>query len=84
MKHIFQVLSGKKSWVGFHPMQTTIQKLPQIKPGILFPTDAFNQREWEENTIHHLNLIYARNYSPSEDIKIVFKGFKNLGRAEQH
>jgi GT2 family glycosyltransferase len=84
LKHIFQVLSGKKSWVGFHPMQTTIQKLPQIKPGILFPTDAFNQREWEENTIHHLNLIYARNYSPSEDIKIVFKGFKNLGRAEQH
>jgi hypothetical protein len=80
LKHIVQVFSGKKSWVGFHPVKTTFQQLPQIKPGILFPSDVFNQHQWDDNTLNHLNLLYAKHYSPSEDIKIVIKGFKNLGR----
>jgi GT2 family glycosyltransferase len=79
-KNTIQVLSGKKSWVGFHPVKTAFQQLPRIKPGILFPTDAFDQHPWDDNTINHLNLFYAKHYSLSEDIKIVLKGFKNLGR----
>ena len=80
LRNIFRVFSGKYSWVGFCRVQESFRGLPNIKPGILSPADTFPGLNLENNTLQHLNLLYAKNYSPSEDIKIIRKGFRNLGR----
>ncbi len=80
-KNIFLVLFGKKSIVGYyHYDDISIDKLPEIKKGILNPTDAFRTRKINKDTIEKLNLIYARDYKIYNDLNILFRGFKNLGR----
>lgn len=78
--NIFQVLSGKISWVSFFSEHNAIEGLPSIKPGILSPADAFPSKKLESETLRHLNLLYAKNYSASEDLKIIVKGLANTGR----
>jgi GT2 family glycosyltransferase len=80
-KNIFLVLFGKKSIVGYYNYDdVSIDKLPEIKKGILNPTDAFRTRKINKDTIEKLNLIYARDYKIYNDLNIIFRGFKNLGR----
>ncbi len=80
-KNIFLVLFGKKTIVGYyHYDDVSIDKLPEIKKGILNPTDAFRTRKINKDTIEKLNLIYARDYKIYNDLNIIFRGFKNLGR----
>ena len=80
-KNILLVFVARKSWVGFspHPKQEP-HKLPEILPGILNPTDAFTQKELTPETAFHLDLLYARDYKPVNDMNIILKGFRNLGR----
>jgi GT2 family glycosyltransferase len=80
ISNIFRVISGKVTWVGFCTQTAhCTQGLPQLKSGILSPADAFPALTLEEERLRHLNLLYAKNYSVSEDIKILFKGFRNAG-----
>ena len=81
MRNIIQVLCGKKSWVGYHPVTppgTLI--LPAIRPGVLSPlTSASTGRESRE-LIMQANLLYAKDYNVANDIKIIFRGIKQLDR----
>lgn len=75
------VLLGQKSWVGFQQTANTSKyKLPKIKPGVLFPTDMVKDNEVSSDTVDRLNLLYARNYKILNDINIIFRGIRNLGR----
>ncbi|MEI6434697.1 MAG: glycosyltransferase [Bacteroidota bacterium] len=81
LKNIFLVMFSRKSWVGFSPHSSQEpHKLPEIKKGILTPLDAFNQKRLTEETTSRLDLLYARDYKPGNDINIIIKGFRNLGR----
>ncbi|MCX6278863.1 MAG: glycosyltransferase [Bacteroidetes bacterium] len=81
LKNIFLVMFSRKSWVGFSPQSAQEpHKLPDIKKGILMPLDAFNQKRLTEETTSRLDLLYARDYKPANDINIIIKGFRNLGR----
>ena len=57
--NILNVLSGKYSWVGFHPSPDQ-PKLPSIRPGILFPSDALGGEDIPQETKDNLNLMYVR------------------------
>ena len=79
--NIFRVLSGRVSWVGFYVADAAAAKgLPSLKPGILSPADAFPDLQLETETLRNLNLLYAKNYELTEDIKILFRGLKRVGR----
>lgn len=79
--NIFRVLSGRVSWVGFYVADAAAAKgLPSLKPGILSPADAFPDLQLETETLRNLNLLYAKNYELTEDIKILFRGLKRPGR----
>ncbi|SHF90560.1 Glycosyltransferase, GT2 family [Mariniphaga anaerophila] len=80
LKNVFQVLWGKKSWVGYAETPESKTELPAIKPGILSPVDMFGDAatDWKKN--HRLNSLYARNYSVTTDAEILLKGWKNLDR----
>jgi len=81
IRNIFSVLFGNKSWVGYRlTKNSTDHKLPEIRKGILNPTDILKLQEISSETIDRLNLLYARDYKVINDINIIFKGFSNLGR----
>jgi GT2 family glycosyltransferase len=79
IRNLFQVLIGKKSWVGYAPVPANnSHSLPYIKKGVLNPISnlpvsndpAFNTK---------MNIIYAKDYKASSDIGIILKGLKQLG-----
>jgi len=81
IRNVFYVLFGKKTWVGYRFTEnSTDHKLPVIRPGILNPTDILKLKEITNETIDRLNLLYARDYKVINDLNIIFKGFRNLGR----
>lgn len=80
-RNLITVFIGKHSWVGYCIIEEIdISHLPEIKPGILNPCDAFPNRSISAETKEWLNLVYARDYKFTTDINILFKGIKNLGR----
>lgn len=78
--NISNVLTGKKSWIGYIPEQNTFENLPQLKSGILNPGDMFSELILDLEKQSQLNMLYAKNYSLLTDAEILFKNWKNLDR----
>jgi hypothetical protein len=80
-RNIFSVLFAWKSWVGFSPhTEHEMHRLPEIKQGVLNPLDAFKHKHMPDEAIARLDLLYARDYKLTNDLNIVIKGYRNLGR----
>ncbi|MFW5756487.1 MAG: glycosyltransferase [Tangfeifania sp.] len=77
-KNAFQVLRGRKTLVGYFPVNDNSAKLPQLKRGILTPVDMFEPPPADTGKIRQLNVLYARDYNVSTDMEIVWKGWKKL------
>ena len=79
--NIISVFFGLKSWIGYdQTAYHSITKLPSIKQGVLFPKDAFPEKEISTEISARLNLMYAQNYKLKNDLHILAKAFKFLGR----
>ncbi len=81
MVNIFRVLTGRYSWVGFHPDPEHLN-LPTLKPGILFPSDALGSENASAATLANLNMMYVKNYSVFTDIMILLRNFRQIGRKD--
>jgi len=80
-RNIFLVLLCLRSWVGYSELsESEIHRLPEIKKGILNPFDAFRKKPVPEEAIARLNLLYAKDYKISNDVNIILKAFRDLGR----
>jgi hypothetical protein len=80
-RNIFDILVGIASWVGYY--QSTgghHPGLPLIKPGVLTPYDLFELTVRNAETDEQVNLQYAKDYRILNDLKIILKGFGQLGR----
>ncbi len=83
IKNCITILFSKKSWVGYYfPREEDKQKwnLPKIKEAVLNPLDALNKQLLDTPTIQKLNMLYAKDYRLWNDLNIVWKGFRDLGR----
>lgn len=83
IKNCIAVLLGKKSWVGYYfPREEDKQKwnLPKIKEAVLNPLDALDKQFVDTPAIQKLNMLYAKDYRLWNDINIVWKGLRDLGR----
>ncbi|MDP1624077.1 MAG: glycosyltransferase [Bacteroidales bacterium] len=81
LSNIFSVLFALKSWIGFTSQtERETHRLPEIKHGVLKPLDAFQNKNVSEETTTRLDLLYARDYKLTNDLNIIIKGFRNLGR----
>ncbi len=82
LKNIFYVITGIKSWVGYHSDkqkdENTFNPLPQIKNGVLFPSDAISSSPIKNNI--KLNFLYSKDYTVFQDIKIVLSALRKTGR----
>lgn len=75
----FQVLTGKKSWVGYAGVPTANNTLPKLRQGILTPLDALPFTPTDEATIQRLNVLYAKDYHVDTDLSIIWRAYRKLG-----
>ncbi len=80
IKHIFEVLMMRKTWISYIPNEKMIRELPQIKKGIFSPSFKADISDVPDKDIHDLNLDYARNYTISNDIEYLFRHLFAGGR----
>lgn len=71
-----QVLLGKKSWVGYYPLPEAPSHLPRLKPGVFHPAHAARRLPHEPATLERLNFLYAKDYTPWQDVTLFFKGIR--------
>lgn len=81
--NIFSVILGKATWVAYAPVRQPLKNLPALVSGVLTPLDGLKFRPSEEYTIHRLNLFYAKDYTISNDLDIIFKNFRHLGKTKK-
>lgn len=78
-RNIYQVILGRKSWVGYASEQVQANELPPLKPGVLSPADLFSAALSPEKK-KRIDLDYAKNYRILTDLKIIFRNLKRLGQ----
>jgi len=79
LKNILLVLAGVKTWISFgQGIETPGYELPSVKPGILTPLGNPALLNLTADEWLAVNLDYARDYSFSKDIRILFRYFKSL------
>lgn len=78
-KNIFDVISGRRTWVGYAPSGNQ-KTLPVIKPGILSPLDEWKTNSFNDGTISRLNYLYAKDYTAMQDFMIVWKAMRLPGK----
>ncbi|HRO41851.1 MAG TPA: glycosyltransferase [Flavipsychrobacter sp.] len=79
LRNCIDVLLSKKTWIGYSDALNT-NLLPIIKPGILPPYRILENYEPDDAVKQQLNLTYATNYSASQDIGLLVRNFRFLGR----
>ena len=75
-KNIIKVLFGYRTWIGYSKLSKK-QKLPKIKEGIVSVSDGISPMT--DDISLKLNIIYAKDYSPFADIRVLIRNIKNLG-----
>ena len=79
--NIFRVLLGFSSWVGYIRINgQTDPRLPHIRQGVLNPSDAIKIKELSPEILESLNILYAKDYIVGNDLNIIRRGFRDLGR----
>jgi GT2 family glycosyltransferase len=80
LRNIFKVLFGLKSITGYYPVDQHFHKLPDIRKGIIYPTDGLDMQNPDPQAIDRLNMLYARDYRLGNEFRLLYKGFRHLGR----
>lgn len=73
-RSIFEVLRGKRSWVGYAPTENEAL-LPPIQKGVYSTIQFSNQLINDPEMIQNLNYSYARYYSIEKDLEIIRRNF---------
>ncbi len=76
--NIFFVAFGIYSWVGYNTGGEA--GLPMLKKGILSPADVLQGETQHPEMIDRANMIYAKDYKLMNDLNIIFRSVKYLGR----
>jgi len=73
------VLLGFKTWVGYsRDDKTNTDHLPKIKDGILSPGLLVNPTDQNQTVYNKANMMYAKNYTVWNDLKILLRGINFL------
>lgn len=71
-KNCMDVLSGRKSWVGYDVTVPT-EHLPDLKPGVVMVSERSRSFALSDTMKQRLNYLYARNYSVETDAALLLK-----------
>lgn len=73
------VLTNKKSWVGVSVLSET-KKFPHAVEGVLHPSQSLVGFELSRQDLMEAELNYARYFTIRDDVSLIFKNYRNLGR----
>ncbi|MEZ5039214.1 MAG: glycosyltransferase [Saprospiraceae bacterium] len=79
-QNIWQVLFGRKTWVGYAIIDSQKEKLPALPVAVLTPLAVLNIDHLSERTIQRINLFYAKDYRINQDLDIIWKAYRKLGQ----
>ncbi len=79
VSNLIEVFTGSKSWVGFANEQN-LKMFKHSKTGVLNPADRVQDFILSDDEIREVELIYAKNYSLTDDVSLVFKNISLLGK----
>lgn len=79
LKHIFQVLAGRKTWVSYHPADPLVSSLPKLPSGILHPAYPTDESDVARR-LRHIHYVYARDYHWTTDMSILLAQLKKTGQ----
>ena len=83
LKNIFQVLVGKKTWVGYHPSDPVQSTLPPLPYSVLSPAYPDGKDDGSKR-LRHIHYVYARDYHWTTDLSILTDQVKKLGQTLVH
>jgi GT2 family glycosyltransferase len=75
LPHIWQVLAGQRSWVG-------LRYTPGVEASraILSPADTADApASLSDSARQRLELLYAKDYEPEADLRVLWRGWRQLG-----
>lgn len=78
LSNLLLVVFSSKTMVGYSKSDESYKELPPLKNSVLCVGDNIDNINPDKQTLHRLNLIYARNYSVKTDADILFKNIRNL------
>ncbi len=74
----FQVLKGKKTWIGYIRHDPELHSLPPLREGILEVHHLGNLRKISPQQASKLNIMYAKDYRASKDLTGTIFNLKKL------
>ncbi len=78
--NIFQVLLGRKTWIGYNKSVGNIVGLPKMKPAIVLPLKNIDHFDVTTINVGYLMYKYAKDYSYLDDLTLLLKNVKILGK----
>lgn len=80
MRNWAQVLSGRKTWVGYWEITSdTVKGLPPLRESVIHPGLGYSATQISPTDIRKLNYLYAKHYSISDDLGILVRNIRSLG-----
>lgn len=78
IKNAWQVLIGRKTWVGYR-IPAANPQLPELRKGVISPSSAWDTLEIAPANVRRLDFLYAKNYKTTQDLVIIFQHRTRLG-----
>jgi hypothetical protein len=74
----FAVLFAQKTWIGYAADE---KNLPPLRRAVMACNGVAKsvKQELPEQSLRMVDYWYAREYEPSQDLKLVWKMYRNLG-----
>lgn len=79
LRHVLFVLSGKMTWVAYHPADPARQVLPKLDPGVLTPAYPIQGQDVHRR-LEQIDFVYARDYHWTTDLSILLAQWKRIGQ----
>ena len=76
-QNIFDVLAGRKTWIGYASSSIL---LPKLRKGVLGPNGLLpDEKELPEESLQKIDRWYAMDYEPLNDLALIIKNYRFLG-----
>jgi GT2 family glycosyltransferase len=76
-----QVLTGRKTWVGYwEKSPEAVRGLPVLRRAVVNQATQYTSSEINAADVRKLNYLYAKHYSISDDLGIMIRNIRQLGK----
>jgi GT2 family glycosyltransferase len=76
-----QVLTGRKTWIGYwEKSPESIRGLPSLRPAVIHQAAQYDATQINAVDVRKLNYLYAKHYSISDDLSVMVRNIRSLGK----